>query len=273
MIQEHIVNENVYEPYLEKTYPDSHRSYMLSPVKVREVQIDAEYPFLDLSFKAKCLHVFIYAGIFLLVFWLNPLRYGLKIEGRKGLKKYKKQFKNGAMTVANHVYRWDFLAILQAVRFRCMWFPARQENLETSDAWMIRGAGGIPVPDTSQAMKKFNAAFNYLHKKKKWLHCFPEASRWDFYGPIRPFRKGAFSMAYSYNLPVIPMAFSYRKPTGLYKFFKVKHPLITLRIGEPIFPDKTIGKSESCDKMRKEAHEQICALAGIKQNGWPAILD
>ena len=46
MIQEHIVNENVYEPYLEKTYPDSHRSYMLSPVKIKEVQVDSEYPFL-----------------------------------------------------------------------------------------------------------------------------------------------------------------------------------------------------------------------------------
>lgn len=269
----HQVEEGVYEPYLEYTYPESHNSYMLKPKKIRNVKVDASYPFLDTSFKALFLHYFIYLGIFVLVFWLNPLRYGLKIEGRKELKKYKKQFKNGAMTVANHVYRWDYLAILQAVRYRRMWFPARQENLETSDAWLIRGAGGIPVPYTSQAMKKFNQAFNLLHKKKKWLHCFPEASRWDFYGPIRPFRKGAFSMAYNYNLPIIPMAFSYRKPTGLYKLFKVKHPLITLRIGTPIFPDKSLSKVECCEMLRNEAHKQICSLAKIKTNAWPAAMD
>lgn len=273
MQQEHIVGENVYEPYLEYEYPDSHRSYMLTPKKIREVRIDADYPFLDFSLKGRFFHYLIYTGIFLLVFWLNPLRYGLKIEGRKHLRPFKKEFKNGAMTIANHVYRWDFLAVLQAVRFRRLWFPARAENLETSDGWMIRGAGGIPVPETAQAMKKFNRAFDFLHKKKKWLHCFPEASRWDFYGPIRPFRKGAFSMAFNYNLPVIPMAFSYRKPTGIYKFFKVKHPLITLKIGEPIFPDKTLGKQKCCDMLRIEAHKQICSLAGIKQNAWPAILD
>lgn len=269
----HVVEDGVYEPYLENTYPESHRSYMLQPNKIRDVVVDASYPFLDHSFKARFLHIFIYLGIFLLVFILNPLRYGLKIEGRKALKKYRKEFKNGAMTVANHVYRWDYLAILQAVRYRRMWFPARKENLETSDAWLIRGAGGIPVPDTAQAMKKFNTAFNFLHQRKKWLHCFPEASRWDFYGPIRPFRKGAFSMAYKYKLPIIPMAFSYRKPTGIYKLLKVKHPLITLRVGTPIFPDSSLSKVECCEFLREEAHRQICKLARIKQNAWPAVLD
>ena len=59
----------------------------------------------------------------------------------------------------------------------------------------------------------------------------------------------------------------------MYKLFKVKHPLITISIGEPILQDETLTKKERAYKMRNEAHKQIVEMAGIKQNMWPSEAD
>ncbi len=251
-------------------YPDAPHDYMLHPKHLRELTIDASYPYLDKSLKGRLENWKTYFIIFALAFILNPLRYGLKIVGKENIRNNRHFFKNGAMTIGNHVYRWDFLAIVQAIKYRRMWFPARAENLLGPDAKLIRGAGGIPVPDGIGGIKQFNAAFDELHKKGKWFHCFPEACRWDFYTPIRPFRKGAFSMAVKYNLPIIPTVFTYRKPTGLRALLGVKHPLVTLHVGTPVLPDPNLKRNENVSRMLSEAHRQMVEMANIVKNPWPA---
>jgi 1-acyl-sn-glycerol-3-phosphate acyltransferase len=76
-------------------------------------------------------------------------------------------------------------------------------------------------------------------------------------------------MAYIHNLPLIPMAFSYREATGLYRLFKKNYPLITLRIGEPLLPDTTKPRKEAVQILRAEAHRRIVELAGITDNPFP----
>ena len=271
--KEQVNNQDTFVPSTDFVYPDEPNSPFLNPDVKEILKIDTDYPFLSKKFKDRFWNCFVYFVIFTLVFPLQKIRYGLKIRGKKNLRKNKKLFKNGAMTVSNHIYRWDFLACLQAVKFRRMWFPARAIQLSGKDANLIKGAGGIPIPDTIAGMRGFNNAFDELHEKKKWIHVFPEGFRWDFYQPIRPFLKGAFTMAVKYDLPVIPLSFSYREPKGLYKLFKVKHPLITISIGEPILQDETLTKKERAYKMRNEAHKQIVEMAGIKQNMWPSEAD
>lgn len=270
MIQ--INNQDTYVPDLGYTYPEKPDEPFLHPKKIKEVDVEHDYPFLDRSAKGKFLNFLIYALIFLLAFKLNSLRYGVKIVGRKNITKNKKLFKNGAMTICNHVYRWDFLAVLQAAKHRRIWFPAKKDNLETKDETIIRGAGGIPIPETNAAAIKFNRAFDTLHKEKKWIHIFPESCRWDFYQPIRPFKVGALKMAVRYGIPIIPMAISYRKPSGIFKLW-AKTPLITLSVGEPISTEKPegIGRKEFCIELAKKAHTKMCELAGIKQNCWEAV--
>ena len=264
---------HVYVPVTGIEYPEQPDQPILFPKKLREVVIDEHYPYLDKSFFARLRHVAIYLGIFLLVFPVQRIRYGLKIEGRENLKKNKKLFANGALTVCNHVYRWDFLACLQAVRWRRMWFPARPDNLESSDAGLIRGAGGIPIPTGFAASRKFNEAFDQLHAKKKWIHLFPESCRWDYYQPIRPFKKGAFAMAVRYQIPVIPLVITFREATGIHKLLGTKHPLITIHIGTPLVPDANFSRKDAISWLRDEAHKQMCTMAGIKTNGWPAAGD
>lgn len=258
----------IISPDLQIDYPDKPDEHMVSKPKIYELKLDENYPYLDKSFKHRFISFWQYVGTYVLVFALNPLLYGLKICNRKNITKNMKLFKNGAITVSNHVYRWDFLAVLQAIRFRRSWFPAWAENLCTSDRGMIRNAGGIPVPSTISGMSAFNKAFDELHEKKQWIHVFPESCRWDYYQYIRPFKKGAFTFAFKYNLPIIPMAFSYRKPNGFEKLFLKDKPAVTLNVGEPIMPKTELGRKECVKLLREECHKKIVELAGLDNNPW-----
>lgn len=264
-----------YTPQTGISYPDDPFEHIIPPVRTREdIIINKDYPFLDKSFKFNFMRNLMYLGIFIIIFSISPLRFGLKIRGRKILRKNRQLLKNGAMTVSNHVLRWDLLCVLQAIRWRQLYFPAWKENLSGPDHNYIRFAGGIPVPEDIHTIRYFNEAFDELRKKKKWIHVFPESARWDYFVPIRPFKKGMFSMAYKYKIPVIPMAFSYRKPRGIYRLIgKLRnsdYPLITLSIGEPLLPDTSLPRKEAVEKLRKVCHERIIALAGIRQNPYPA---
>ena len=267
-----------YKPDLGLKYPDKPDEHMVEMKITHEVNIDENYPFLDKSFKFTFTRALQHLGSHTLVTLMCFFRFGLKMEGRKVLRKYRKLFKDGAMTVSNHVQRWDFLFVLQAVRYRMMYFPVWKEQLRSVDEGFIRRAGGIPVPDKIQTIKHFNRAFDEIHAQKKWIHAFPESSRFDYFVPIRPFKKGVFTMAHRYNLPVIPIAFSYRKPHFPFTLVnslrslrgQQKLPMITLRMGEPLLFDESLSRKEAVQKMRKDCHEAIVHLAGIDDNPYPA---
>jgi 1-acyl-sn-glycerol-3-phosphate acyltransferase len=268
-----------YIPQLNYVYPDKPDEHMVPIKVVRTIIVDQHYPFLDKSFKFKFIRFVIYTAIFTLCFPLSVLRFGLKIEGRNILRKYRKLLKNGAMTVSNHVHRWDFLFILNAVRHRLMYLPVWKDNLNGPDGWLIQAAGGVPVPDEIHTMKLFNQAFDEIClKKKKWIHAFPESSNFHYFYPIRPFKKGVFTMAHRYNLPVIPLGFSYRKPRFPFTVVNLvrsllgyqKVPMVTVRIGEPLLFDETLPRKEAVQKMRTDCHNAIIRLAGVRDNPYPA---
>jgi 1-acyl-sn-glycerol-3-phosphate acyltransferase len=269
------------EPYIPDVgivYPEQPDARMVAVNPVRKVIIDEKYPFLGKTFKFKFFRFLVYLGIHTLTTFLAFVRYGFKVEGKKILRKHRKLFKDGAMTISNHVHRWDFIFVAQAVRYRMMYFPVWKEHLNGRDAGFISHAGGIPIPDDISTMKCFNKAFDEIHKKKIWIHAFPESTRFDYFQPIRPFKKGVFTMVHRYNIPVIPIAISYREshfPFSIANFFRAKSgkpklPLITLRIGEPVLLDPNLDRKEAVQKLRKECHEAVVRLAGISNNPYPA---
>ena len=135
-------------------------------------------------------------------------------------------------------------------------------------------AGGIPIPEAEagmSAMKKFNEAFDEFHRRGWWFHIFPEACRWDMYKPLRPFQKGAFTMSYKYDKPLLPCVITYRERKGIFRLFGPKElPLLTVTIGEPIYPDTTQPRKTEVERLRDVAHAQMQEMAGITHNPWPA---
>lgn len=270
------VNDGVFVPQPETDFPEDNPYKKLYPAKhLRELVFDENYTYLDKSFSFKFQR---WIGYTFLVDFMIPLvnhtKFGLRIRGRKNLRKYRKELAGGAITICNHCYRWDAPCVINALHFKKIWIPVYGDNLNGKDYWHIKHVGGIPVPDNMGGLKKFNQAFDELHEKKQWFHVFPEESRWNFYKPLRPFRKGAFTMAYKYNMPIVPMCITFRERKGIYKLLgKASEPLLTITIGEPIFPNTQNHRKDEVNRLLHLSHSTLLNLAGISKNSWPAFIN
>jgi 1-acyl-sn-glycerol-3-phosphate acyltransferase len=271
------VENEVYVPHHYMDYPEENPfERTLFPKYTKNLVIDENFPYLDDTFGYKLNLLWGYY-IILHVFLRLKLRVqmGLRIRGREVLKNYKNELSHGAITIANHVYRLDCPCVLIAVNaIHTTRIPMFAPNFRTKDGFFMRLAGGIPIPDSTtnmSALKKFNEAFDEFHKRGYWMHIFPEACRWDFYKPLRPFQKGAFTMSYKYNMPLLPCVITYRERKGIFRLFGPKElPLLTVTIGEPIIPDTTKPRKIEVEHLREIAHQKMTKMAGIIHNPWPA---
>lgn len=244
-------------------YPDQCDAHMLKVKHRRDVVLDEDYPYLQKSFWFKCKRMGYRLIQRLIISWLLLITHGLKIHGRKNLKLHKDALKNGAITVSNHVFMWDYLCVLKAIRPHLAYFPAWKTNMEGGFAGMIRLSGGIPIPDGNiHAMIKFNQAIEEVLQSGKWLHFYPEGSLWFYYPDIRPLKKAVFQYAVKFNKPVLPITMSFRPRRGLAKLFG-KKPLVDLHVGEPLFPDKSLSPAEACEKLRAETYHIMQVMNGI----------
>ncbi len=252
-----------YRHNLNYQYPDRPDEHMLKVKRVREVKLDENYPYLQKGWWWKVKRAVFWTLVTLIVFPLMRLTHGLKIYGKKNYKKHKKAFKNGAITISNHVFMWDYLCVLKAVRPNLSYFPAWKTNLEGANGGLIRLAGGIPIPtDSKRSMVKFKQAIEEVLESGKWLHFFPEGSLWFFYPDIRPLKKAVFRYAVRYDKPIIPISMSFRPRKGLLKLFG-KAPAVDLHIGEPLFADKTLPRGEAEEKLRADAYHIMQVMNGI----------
>ena len=275
--QELQVEQGVYIPEPALAYPQENPfERTLFPKQIKHIDFDANYLYIDDSIGNR---LNIMWGYYLVVHIILRLKLhiqmGLRIHGKAILKKYKKELSHGAITIANHVYRLDCPCVLLAVNATHKTrIPMFAPNFRTKDGFFMRMAGGVPIPDSTtnmSALKKFNEAFDEFHQRGWWFHIFPEACRWDFYKPLRPFQKGAFTMSYKYSKPILPCVITFRERKGIFKLFGKKSlPLLTVTIGEPILPDTNQPRKTEVERMRNQAHEQMCQMAGITHNPWPA---
>lgn len=263
-------------PALRDDYPEDNPYVRLyQPTYIRELTFDEHYPYIDDSRSGRFLRAFgNYLVLRIPVYFLLKFQMGIRFEGRHWLKDYHNQLKGGAITIANHCHRHDAEAIFLAVKSNLTKtrVPMFAANFNTKDLSFLRMVGGVPLPPAemgSAAMKKFNEAFDEFHKRGYWFHIFPEACKWDWYKPLRPFQKGAFSMAYKYGMPIVPCTITWRPRTGIYRLFGPKEmPLMTVRISEPILPDTHAPRKSEVDRMREAAHLAMQEAADIIENTW-----
>ncbi len=252
-----------YRHNLDYKYPERSDEHMITVKHLRDTHFDENYNYYDKSFWNKIKRGVLFVALNLVAFLVCTIRHGLKIYGRREFKKNKNLFKDGAITIANHVFMWDYLCVLKAIRPHLQFHPGWKTNFEGPNGPLIRWVGGIPIPtDNIRAMAKFQKAIGQVLEDKKWLHFFPEGSMWFYYPDIRPLKKAVFKYAVRYNKPVIPITLSFRPRKGLYKLFG-KTPLVDLHIGNPLFPDKSLPVNEAIDKLHKEAYHIMQVMNGI----------
>ena len=245
-------------------YPLETDRHYLEVHKNRGIVFDASYPYVDRSRSFRFRQGVVRLLLNILVFPLCRIRLGLKIKGRENLKKHRETLRNGTLSVCNHVHMWDYLSVMRAIRpFRpnlLSWAP----NINGENGTLIRLVGGIPIPDSdlSGTMAYLKAVKDLLNNHG-WLHVYAEGSMWEYYAPIRPFKRGAANIAVTYNKPILPLGFSYREPGWIRK--KIFHQIatFTVRIGEPIFPNTELLGRERERDLTIRCHDAVCRLAGI----------
>ncbi|MCR5348446.1 MAG: 1-acyl-sn-glycerol-3-phosphate acyltransferase [Bacilli bacterium] len=244
-------------------FPEDTASHYLVVKKNDGTVFDANYPYLDKSKAMAFKRFWARVGLTLLVFPVARVYLGLKIVGRKNLKIHKAVLDGGFLTVSNHIHLWDYISIMKAIRPRkpnvLIWAP----NIRGENGKMMRAVGGIPIPEDD-----IGATRAYMEAVKEVLQggvlqIYPEGSMWEYYAPVRPFKRGPSYFAIKHDKPILPMGFSYRKPGWFRRVVMRQEAAITLTIGEPIWANPELKGKEKENDLTIRCHQAVCRLCGI----------
>ena len=194
---------------------------------------------------------------------INKLFFGLKIEGRKNIKKAKK---TGAITICNHIHNLDSSICALGLFPKRPIFTTLPSNLNPSlIGYLVRMLGGVPTPNSVDETKTFIYNLSKSARARRMVHVFPEGELIKYDDKLREFKKGAFYLAVDSKKPIVPMRINYRKPVGLYKLFKRHSPCITLKIGEPVYHDFLLERQKAVVDLQKRSEEKMSELV-IEKN-------
>ena len=93
---------------------------------------------------------------------------------------------------------------------------------------------------------------------------------WEYYRPIRPLKTGGSYFALKYQKPIIPLAFSYRRPSWIRRKIFKQIACFTLRVGEPIYPN-----GYNVESLTVKIHEELAKLAELseEENMYPPVFN
>ncbi len=214
--------------------------------KVREVHLKDDYPFYNHN-----IFFVIFSKIIILLtvigcFIAKYLLWGFKKTGKENLKNIK-----GAITISNHCLIQDAFINVPSVFPKKMYVTMLETNLGFGLAsTYLRFCGAVPIPRDPKLLIKFFKQTKDELKKNQFIHIYPEGHLIPYSDHIRKFMPGAFHIAYTSKVPIIPICFTFHKPKGFY-FWK-KKPMIHQNILKPYYPDYSLPKRECIDKMAED---------------------
>ena len=257
------------------SFPEDTSGHYLEVKMDRGIVFDKNYPYVDYSKGFAFKRFWVRLFLRLIVFPMAKIRLGIRIKGKNNLKRYKDLLSNGAVTIANHVHMWDYICVMKALHnFKWTYLLSWDKNVNGESGPLVRMVGGIPIPENDlEAQVAFNKAIKKLLEEKNFLHIYAEGSMWEYYTPIRPFKRGAASIAVKNNVPILPMAFSYRKPNWIRRKIFKQLALFQLKIGEPLLPNPELEKTAQIDDLTIRAHEAVNYLAGFEKSVYPPLYD
>lgn len=181
---------------------------------------------------------------------LVKIMYGYKIKGVKNMKKVRGR---GAMLIGNHAHTFDAgLICTRCTMFRKTRFVMLAEILSIPLAGkLVVGLGGHPIADTVAGARKSYRVLCDTLKKNKLVVMFPEASLHPYCTKLRPFNDGAFRIAFSNKVPIVPFVFTFKQKQ---KKNKVKS-LMYLNVLEPIEPNLELNNRDGAADLMKRAEE------------------
>ena len=129
-----------YRHDLDYTYPERSDQHMLVLESTRTLELDEGYDYMPSGFWFGVKRALVASLLHLIVFPLTRLTHGLRIEGRKNLKKHRAALKGGAITISNHVFMWDYLCVQKAI------FPLGRKILKAAFSPLCASSVVCPFP-------------------------------------------------------------------------------------------------------------------------------
>ena len=192
-------------------------------------------------------------------YFLNLIKKDVMIiDGVTG-EEHLSALKNGAVITCNHFSPFDnyivFHCIRKALPRKYLYKVIREGNYTNFPGlygFFFRHCNTLPLSSNRRTMIKFMSATNALLKRRESILIYPEQAMWWNYKKPRPFKAGAFKMAYRAGVPVLPTFITMTNDTRL---DKDGYPLQrhTFHILPPIYPDQTLGEKLGAEEMSKQA--------------------
>lgn len=179
---------------------------------------------------------------------LMKIIYDFKIEGRENIK----NVDSGAISVSNHVLFLDCAMVGLSYGRRKIYYTTQEESFKIPFVRkLIKLLRAIPIPKNIENRKYFIKAMDEVLMNKDIIHFYPEAALWPYCDKIRKFKNGAFDLAVRNNVPVIPIVFTFREPTGIRRIFKFKKD-VTLKILKPIKCEEIGNTKQKVENLKEK---------------------
>ena len=245
-------------------YPEDTSAHYITIKKNNGLVFDENYPYIDTSKSFRFKQALVRLLLHTIVFPSTHIKMGLHIKGKKNLKKHKELLSLGAVCVSNHVHFWDYIAIMKALGPKRCHVLVWANNVRGESGTLVRLVGGIPIPedDMNASIVFQNTVIDAL-KNHQFIQVYAEGSMWEYYAPIRPFKLGAAYFAINANKPILPMAFSYRKPSWIRKHIFKEDAFLTLNIGEPLVMNNYLSREEQQIDLTKDVTRQFVDYPAI----------
>lgn len=163
--------------------------------------VNRKWYFLLFSF---CLFWFIAVPILTVI---TKMILRIRFKNRHYFKQIKK---SGAVIVSNHIHEMDSSAIAISILPYRSFIASLEHNFYFKVGFLIRGLGGVPLPQDLRYQIKFLDAFGDLARAGKKVLIFPEGHLIRRCSEMREFKTGAFRVAASANIPIVPIVFTYK---------------------------------------------------------------
>ncbi len=231
--------------------------FAASGKKITQKPVGKDYPYSHKNVFWKLLSFVLYRLIATpLVFLFVKAVYGMRFKNLKAVRK----IKGGYILYGNHTNGSTDAFIPSLISF-----PRRSSIISSQQAVSIPVVdkiipllGAIPLNDT------YRGSINMIEEMKSRLNkgqavgIYPEAHIWPFYTGVRPFPDTSFRYAFMAKVPAVGFAVTYRKR----RIFKKLPPLMTVTLGEPVYPEDCENKNE----MRNQVYDFIQEIVSDENN-------
>ena len=193
-------------------------------------------------------------------YFLGLIKKGtLIIDGMTG-EEYLSALSAGAVVTCNHFSPMDNYIVFHCLR---KYFPRQYlykviregnyTNFPGLYGFLFRHCNTLPLSRNRRTMMNFTSAVNTLLKRGESILIYPEQAMWWNYRKPRPFKIGAFKIAYRANVPVLPTFITMADDT---KKDEHGYPLQrhVLHVLPPIYPKCELPEKEDAKRMMQEAY-------------------